>query len=290
MPIRTPLELFGDARDRLEEVCLALANPGFFWLRNRLRFRRSGYSESPTAQAEPAACFRDWLSGDRPHDLERDYDIGPYRTRMTRASFAATLTFLDALDRVRLQSPILGEWHPDGDALQALDIGCKNFDSAPAIHSFLVRSTGVAEGVVRLTGIEVDAYRIYRSLHSRADVADYYLGLLPDADHRYVAGDFLGHTDSYDFISWFNPFLAPYPLLRWGLPRRLLQPQAMFDHMLGRLKPGGVAVVVSQEEYEHEDTARMLGDAGMSVDALRLTDVAIRTGEAGFAHVLARPL
>ena len=171
----------------------------------------------------------------------------------------------------------------------ALDIGAKNFEHAPAIHAVLSCAIERRAAVVRLTGVEVDAYRVYRSLHSRHDAATYYLSLLDGGldRHRYIAGDFLAHTDRYRVVTWSKPFLDPYPLLVWGLPSRLLRPRDMLEHMIGRLEPGGVGVILNQNDEEDDVQRALLDEVGAAYESRAIFDPA-RPSIPAYAHVVRR--
>lgn len=143
---------------------------------------------------------------------------------------------------------------PDGPCL---DVGSKNGCYAPGL--FAARPGA-------WTLVEVDAHRRYwwgatRRAHGEAMVR----GL---GDSRFVAGDVRDVRGRFALVTWFLPFLTPAPLDAWGLPRALLQPEALLAHVAGLLAPGGALLLVNQGEAEAELQARLLKDAGLASRAL----------------------
>lgn len=299
-------ETLEDGQVWLESRALTAANPLFFALRRRLAFRRRGYAESPRSDARPAPEVAAWMGSPRALDVSTRFELGDFRERLSPATYATVHQFADLLDaifdQVRALGMAIAPAGPDdtphtggpgeatgdgGPPLRALDIGSKNFDAAPAIHRVLRRETGGLRPIC-LTGIEIDAHRVYRSLHSRKDVADYYLSLItePEAPHRFLAADYLGHADRYHVVTWFKPFLTPYAHLRWGLPARLLRPEAMTRHLLSGLVEGGVAIIVNQNHHEAKIQRDLLNAAGASFHSLTLAEVSRRTDEPAHVHLV----
>lgn len=273
-----------DARVWAECCLLGAANPVFFALRRRLAFGRRGYSESPGDATPVPHGVRLWLDSGRARELSDRYDLDAVRARLSPAAHAAVLEFADLLDAILATGAVRSPPSREGrERVEALDVGSKNFEAAPALDRVLGAWLGAP---VRLTGLEVDAHRVYRSFHSREDVARYYLSLLEPAGHRYVAGDFLEHPDRYDVVTWFKPFLTPYAHLRWGLPRRLLRPSPMARHLVERLRPGGVAIVVNQTRHEADLQRALLRSADADFESFELEDVIRRTDEPAQVHVV----
>lgn len=223
---------------RVECALLALANPVFFALRSRLRFRRGGYRETrATPLTDPVAL-----------ETLRRCGLDGVIERMSEPTLATTLHVVDLLEAVFTRHP-----PPSSSPLRVLDVGCKNFEVAPALLASLA-TRGVRRDAIELTGIELDAYRVYAGGHSRADAATYFLELAAKAGfggaHRFIAGDVLEHREHYDVITWLHPFVTPTPLLRWGLPLRHLAPERMLAHVASLRAPGGLLVIVNQEPEE----------------------------------------
>jgi SAM-dependent methyltransferase len=133
-----------------------------------------------------------------------------------------------------------------GNILQILDIGSKNWFYAEGEYSFFKYNSFEKE--IYLTGIELDAYRLYTDLYSRYDYAAYYIRNLNNTN--YIAEDFLCHQDNYDYITWFFPFVTTDPLINWGLPLKFFKPQDMLEHAYSLLKPNGTLIIVNQGKEE----------------------------------------
>lgn len=271
----------------LQERLLAAANPVFFRLRRSIGFRRRGYAESPAEGPAPHPSMRAWLDGPAARELIRAHALEPLVEKLSRESFAAVCRFTSLL-RETLDATDIDAIRPNEDgSLPALDIGAKNFEVAPAIHAVLTRLSG-SPVAPTLTGIEIDAYRVYRSLHSRHDAACYYLSLLPGglARHRFVAGDLLHHEGRYRFISWSKPFLDSYPLLRFGLPTRLLRPEEMLRHALSLLDDDGICVILNQNQMESDQQRALLDRLGAGYRSCEPHDPAGGAEGRAFAHVV----
>jgi len=236
--------------DRLECAALALLNPVAYALRNRLRFRRAGYSERRTTPLDALS-----------NTLLTRHGLLPIVDRCYEGSLLSITHALDLLELFfRIEPP------PIASSLRLLDVGSKNFEMAPGILASL-RPFVAQPSHLESTGIELDAYRVYAHGHSRADAAAYFLGFARElgfsAAHRFLAGDVCEHDETYDCITWFSPFLTPAPLLRWGLARRHLRPEATLKHVAARLRPGGLLVIVNQEPEEAELQRAMFDRLGI---------------------------
>ena len=255
-------------------AALAMVNPAFFALRNFVQFRRAGYSESAEEDSAPQPEQRlQTLSGKRARELELHFGLdATLRQRLSTVSWSMTLYYADLLEAAFARaefarSALLQLAEQNTGPIDALDIGAKNFISSIAIQRVM---QGIApERGVCLSGVEIDGWRILRGWHSRHDMAQYYLSLLPPAapgrQHAFLPMDFMRLEGQFDFITWFHPLLDAYPLLHWGLPRRLLKPEAMFAQMLARLRPGGIALIVNQEPHEDEFQRSLIADAGSQI-------------------------
>ena len=224
-------------------------NSAGFGLRQRVAFRRPGYREGSTDPDRLAALPSAFPA------RERLTDLAP---RVGDATFDAVVFFVELLtvSLARADRTLPG-------ATDVLDVGAKNFESALGIHAALAALGHDA----RLTGSEVDAFRVYDTLHSRCDAAEYYLSLLPSCargPHRYLPGDVLRLQESFDLVTWIHPFLSVRPLLAWGLPKRLLMPERMLDHVFDRVRPGGLLLIVNQEEYEARIQGALLDARGLA--------------------------
>lgn len=250
-----------------------LLNPAAFALRDALRFRRAGYREGPLAPARVSPRLRAQLESPQARALAETHGLAALVPRLDHAAYTKSLFVIELFER-------LGEHirTPSGPCA-VLDVGCKNFECAPGLHAAVTRRCG---GEVSLTGSEIDAYPIYRNLHSRADAAHYYLGLLP-GNHRYLPGDVRELTGRYGLITWFFPFVTPSPLLWWGLPERCFAPEAVFRHVLGLLAPGGTLVITNYTPEEVAAQAALFAGAGLCPEQTVIEDPIGRAGQVIYA-------
>jgi len=255
----------------------ALLNPAAFALRQALCFRRRGYTEGPLDLSKVSARLREQLESPRVRALAEAYGVDAYRDRLGHAAYTKSLFACDVLDRTRHHVPVLTGLTP-GAPCRVLDVGTKNFESAPGLWCAAQKRSGLAPEAIQLAGAEIDPYVIYRSLYSRADAAAYYAGLLPGRV-RYLPGDVCELHEQFDLITWFFPFLTPSPLLWWGLPWRLLRPEAVFTHVLRCVAPGGTLVLLNHSEEEREVQRGLFVNAGISPWAATFDDLVGRNGQ-----------
>ena len=239
-------------RDNLELFLAWLLNPLFFRLRNTLKFsRKKPYTENSSSVSRLPNYAINQLKSKRFISLTRQYEMSQFESQLSRSSLYGAYFFLDVLDQSNVGKK-LGQF--TAEEVKVLDIGTKNFDIAPSIYRYCKTHLPKSKNV-HITGIEIDAYRIYRSFFSRYDVAEFYRKLISvdeNEHHRYIPGDFLTHEKQYDFISCFFPFVTSYALLAWGLPRAHLKPQQFVGHILKSLNPGGMAVIINQTKKESQ--------------------------------------
>lgn len=256
-------------------ILQAIFNPAMFALRQALHFRRRGYREGPLDLNKVSPRLREQLLSPRVAALAARYGVDAYRDRLGHAAYTKSLFACDVLDRLPAE---LLPWDCPRQTPSALDVGTKNFESAPGLWGALQRGSALPRGALRLVGVEIDAYVIYRNLYSRADAAAYYAGLLP-GDARYVPGDVCTVEERFDLVTCFFPFLTPSPLLWWGLPRRLLQPEAFFAHVCARVLPGGLLVVVNHSVEERDIQRGLFTAAGLTPWAATFDDLVGRQGQ-----------
>jgi hypothetical protein len=126
-----------------------------------------------------------------------------------------------------------------------LDVGSKNFGYAPAIATVLSAWQGENW---QLTGIELDAGRLDVAGVARQRYAQGVVNTLPNT--TVVAGDMLTHTQEYEVISLFLPFVFEDPLMAWGLPIQQFKPLAVLTHCLTHLATGGVLLIINLTQAE----------------------------------------
>lgn len=250
-----------------------LLNPAAFALREALQFRRAGYREGPLDLSRVSPRLRAQLEAPRARALAEAHGLDLLAPRLGHAAYTKSLFVIDLFERLGGQIRI-----PTG-ACAVLDVGCKNFECAPGLHAAVARRCG---GEVSLTGSEIDAYPVYRNLHSRADAAHYYLGLLP-GEHHYLPGDIRAHAGRYGLITWLFPFVTPSPLLWWGLPGRCFAPEEVFRHVLGLLAPGGTLLVANYTPEEVEAQAALFAGAGLQAEQSVIEEPIGRAGQVIYA-------
>lgn len=225
---------------RLRSPLLALR----FAASRALRWQRPGYAESPARELTglPASVIA------RIDELRRVHGVC-FEQRYHRLNSLENYVYLDLLDRLRAVAG--ADWPQPGG--RWLDVGSKHFWYAPVLRAALAPS--------RLTGIEIEGYRIYPDGHSRHDYAQHYLAALPDTDYRVM--DAMDWREPVDGISGFYPFLLPGTVLAWGLPVSVLRPRALFAHLARCLRPGGHLLMVNQGEDEWRRARALAELAGL---------------------------
>lgn len=212
------------------------------WLSNRLRLGRG------TAQLRPVSELTGLGSTQlaRIAALGKSYGVG-FERRMSRADAIECYVYLDFLDRWR--ACLGGEW-PLGR--RVLDVGSKNFYYAAALHAALRPS--------KLTGLELEGYRLFPNLHSRHDYALAHIRGL--ANTEYQVGDIRSWDQAADVITCFYPFVSLKAHKAWGLPAAVFEPQAQFQGMARLLPEDGWLLMVNQgaeEASRAADFARAVG-------------------------------
>lgn len=222
-----------------------------FALRNAMPWSWGNYQE-PT---EPKKHLYDGRSGARElmareFQLVEKYGLQSFRSASSRLRYVETLTCLDYLDRllvdVALPTPA------DGTPMAWLDVGAKNWAYVEALYRYARQHPSG----FRLHGIELDGYRRYINGHTRAGAARSFIRDYPEA--TYHVGDVMAHYQRYDVITWFLPFVFPQPCVAWGLPLSCYKPQAMLDHVVSLLNPGGILVILNQGQDEADEQGRLL--------------------------------
>lgn len=221
----------------------SFVNAFFFGTRKRLRIGKRHYHENPCGN----------LAGLTEHQSRRVREL----SRLYRIAFEAHLDhdnslesyhLLDLLDRVRQRYA----W-PEINAQTLVDVGSKNFFYARALNTFFRPGN--------MTGIELDAYKLYHDLHTRWSYARFYIRDLPHA--VYLAKDFLEYDEHADVVTLFLPFVVEYPLVKWTLPLKHFRPQKIFDHVFWVLKDDGHLLMTNQGEEEYQVASAHAQNSGL---------------------------
>lgn len=206
-------------------------NGFFFALREFFKLGRRHYQEKP--------CFEELKTADvdlkRVRELSQTYAV-LFEAQLNLANALENYHLLDLLDRVRQRYT----W-PLENGKTVVDVGAKNFYYAATLRHFFKPH--------KLTGIELDAYKLYHDFHTRWSYAQFYIQDFPETD--FVPGDFLKYRERADVITLFLPFVLKYPLVKWTLPGRFFVPQKIFDHAFAVLNPGGRLLMTNQGDEEY---------------------------------------
>ncbi|MEB3329427.1 MAG: hypothetical protein VKQ33_09375 [Candidatus Sericytochromatia bacterium] len=225
-----------------------------FPVRSRLRWRRG----TPRLPHEPKAGLFTPEGQAEADRLVGRYGLEAWAEASGRGAFECSLIYLQMLERAFEAGAVALP-----DRLEAVDIGPGDWFYVRAEHAFLTRWGTAEPRHVSLDGVELDAWRLYLDLRTRADWAGAYLGDLPDV--RYLPADGITYNRPVDVALLFFPFLFMADHRAWGLPRKLLRPEALLAHLVGRLKPGGLLFIANQGSAERELQHRLLAASGLTV-------------------------
>jgi hypothetical protein len=225
-----------------------------FPVRSRIRWRRG----TPRLPHESKAALFDPEGQPEADRLVARYGLETWAEASGRGAFECSLIYLHMLER---GFEAAGVHLPDH--LRAVDVGPCDWFYVQAEHAFLRRWGTTRPRSVTLDGVELDAWRLYLDLRSRADWAEAYIGGLPDV--RYHGMDGLAFTRPVDVALMFFPFLFMADHRQWGLPRKLLRPDALLAHVVSLVVPGGTLFVVNQGEAERAFQHDLLRQLGLEV-------------------------
>ena len=149
--------------------------------------------------------------------------------------------------------------------LTAADIGPSSWFYVHALYSALTWFRATLPRSVRLTGYEVDAYRLYSDLHTRRDHA---LGNMQGLTGvEYLDKAFTVQPDRFDVITLFFPFVFEKDHLEWGLPSGMFDPTGLLKTAWISLRKGGLMIIVNQGADEHRGEKKLLKTSAIPVAA-----------------------
>lgn len=225
-----------------------------FPIRQKIRWRR-GAPALP--HASKSGLFSD--EGQRTaHRIVEKYGLEDWEQQSGFGAFEASLFYLEMMERafeacdVHLPDPLV-----------AVDVGPSDWFYVQTLHAFLTSWQQPQRRRVSLDGVELDAWRLYRDLRSRADWAEAYVGSLPDVN--YLAQDIRTYRRPVDLALMFFPFLFQSDHRAWGLPARYLQPAALLKHVVSLIQPGGILLVVNQGSDERDRQHQLFAEAGLPI-------------------------
>ena len=132
-------------------------------------------------------------------------------------------------------------------------MGCANFWYARTLHAFFRPA--------KLTGVELEGFRLYPTGHSRYDAASGYIAALPGS--TFVVGDYGERHEEADVITAWFPFVTPAPVLSWRLPLTVFSPERIFARIAQNLSAEGIFFMVNQGTDEAAIAAHYCRQAGL---------------------------
>lgn len=195
----------------------SLLNTFGFTLRNSLRWSRGTFTEINETKSN---LFVERTNGkilnEREKILRQTYSLDYLYAHSTCERYIESLTYLEYVEQ--LLSSVTLHAH-----LSWLDVGVKNWSYVEGMYRYLENNTQQFS----LTGIELDAFRMYRNFYNRADYAKTFTQNLNNTS--FINGDVLQHFSTYDVVSCFLPFIFIEPALAWGLPEKFFQPKKIYQ-------------------------------------------------------------
>ena len=214
----------------------------WFGISRRVRWSRGVYREKPAGELKLDAA-----ATERVLALRGRYRV-QFELALSRRGSLTNYEYLDILD---------GAWERWGGGRstggRVCDVGCASFSYAAALHSFFRPD--------RLTGIEVEGYRLFRDGRARIDYAAGYVAGL--ANTQFVVADYAHCKHPADIITAWFPFVTSNAILAWRLPLSLLEPDALFASISRNLAPSGTFVIVNHGLGEAEIAGECCIAAGL---------------------------
>jgi hypothetical protein len=215
----------------------------WYGISERLRWSRGTFEETPARELPDLGCEK----AERIAALCHRYQV-QFEQRLNAATSLNNYEYLDLLDRGWRQS---GMDRPQGGVL--CDVGCASFWYAAALQNFF--------RPIRLIGVEVEGYRLFKGGYTRRDYASGYLSRMPAAE--FVVADYARLEEPADVITAWFPFLTPTALLAWRLPLSLLAPALLFRQIKHNLLPHGLFFMVNHGAEEAALAAHWCDAAGL---------------------------
>jgi len=168
---------------------------------------------------------------------------------MRQSIALANYLYFDLLDRAYHAF----QWMPDS-GMTLVDMGSQHFYYAQALHVFFQPR--------KLTGVEVEGYRVCQDGYSRFDYATAYIRDLPNTQYQVM--DFCDFTEAADGITCFYPFVEP-ALVRWRLSLKVFRPELLAQTMARVLRPKGFLFMVNCGEEEGVNACRLMAGVDLKL-------------------------
>ncbi len=230
-------------RYSLGQRCWSLYHALWLRLSERIRWSRKPYHEVPVGRLTDLATWQQTCI----ESLQARYGVC-FESRYGRHTSLANYAYLDVLDQAwaAADRPV-----PTGGLVT--DVGCANFWYARALHRFFRPA--------KLTGVDVEGFRLYPTGYSRYDAADGYVADLPQTS--FVTADYCEMDEQVDVITTWFPFVTPAPVLAWRLPLTVFSPERLFARIARNLAAGGTFFMVNQGIDEADVAAGYCRQAGL---------------------------
>lgn len=208
-----------------------------------MRWSRKPYHEVPVGRLTDLATWQQTCI----ESLQSRYGIC-FESHYGRHTSLANYAYLDLLDQAwtAADRPV-----PTGGLVT--DVGCANFWYARTLHRFFRPA--------RLTGVDVEGYRLYPTGYSRYDAAAGYVADLPQTS--FVTADYCEMDEQADVITAWFQFVTPAPVLAWRLPLTVFSPERLFARIARNLAAGGTFFMVNQGTDEAAVAAAYCRQAGL---------------------------
>lgn len=208
-----------------------------------MRWSRKPYREVPVVHLKDLAPWQQTCI----ESLQARYGIR-FELHYGRHTSLANYAYLDLLDQA---------WAAANRSVSTgglvTDVGCANFWYARTLHRFFRPA--------KMTGVDIEGFRLYPSGYSRYDAAAGYVADLPQTS--FVTADYCELKEQVDVITAWFPFVTPAPVLAWHLPLTVFSPERLFARIARNLVAGGTFFMVNQGADEAAVAAEYCRQAGL---------------------------
>jgi hypothetical protein len=205
-----------------------------FWVRNAVPLSAPAWKAPVSLDT-----LRPQLDPTRLALLERRYPaLSQWSAHCSAQDWRESLYVLDVL-RQHIPAAL-----PSG---RALDVGSKNGAYLPGLVTAQPRGWDACE---------LDAHRRYAWGATRRVYGERMAAAFPGC--TFHACDVRCLEGPWALVTWFLPFVSTPPLDAWGIPRSHFAPDALLAHVVSRLVPGGVLLILNQGEREASLQQRLL--------------------------------